>query len=107
MARLFHRARRDKSTVTVGEMIAQVARRLGRARVFFGHGTDNAHDEAVTLVFHVMRLAHDAAPRVLARRASAAQRAKVAALLEARVTRRVPLAYLTHEAWFAGLKFYV
>ena len=79
---------------------------MKRARVFFGHGTDNARDEAAALVFHAMGLAHDA-PRALAKRATLAQRLAVDALLAARVDRRVPLAYLTHEAWFAGLPFYV
>jgi len=92
---------------TAGELMARVERRLRRARVFFGHGTDNARDEAAALVFHAMGLSHDAPPRVLRRRATSAQRARCEELLERRVTERVPLAYLTHEAWFAGLRFYV
>ncbi len=82
-------------------------RRLTRARVFFGHGTDNARDEAAALVFHVMRLSHAAGPGALRKRASAKQQARVEALLAQRIEQRVPLAYLTHEAWFAGLRFYV
>ena len=52
-----------------------------------------------------MELSHDAPPRVLRRRATSAQRARIEALLERRIAERVPLAYLTHEAWFAGLRF--
>jgi ribosomal protein L3 glutamine methyltransferase len=89
------------------ELILRVERRLKRARVFFGHGTDNARDEAAALVIHAMGLAHDAPPRVLGRRATAAQLAAIDALVEKRIETRVPLAYLTHEAWFAGLPFYV
>jgi ribosomal protein L3 glutamine methyltransferase len=89
------------------ELIAAAQRRLQRARVFFGHGTDNARDEAAALVYHLMRLPHDAPPRALRRRASAAQRARFEELLGRRIRERVPLAYLTHEAWFAGLRFYV
>jgi ribosomal protein L3 glutamine methyltransferase len=100
MARLFH-------TNTAGELIASAERRLRRARVFFGHGTDKARDEAAALVYHVMRLPHDSPARVLTRRASAAQRARFDELLGRRIAERVPLAYLTHEAWFAGLPFYV
>jgi len=99
MARLFH--------ITVGELIASVARRLRRARVCFGHGTDNAHDEAAALVLHAGKLPFDAPPRFFRRRVSAAGRERVETLLRRRIDERVPLAYLTHEAWFAGLPFYV
>ncbi len=91
----------------VAALIARATRRLKAARAFFGHGTDNARDEAVALVFHVMGLPHDATARVLQRRVSAQQRERFEALLARRVEDRVPLAYLTHEAWFAGLPFYV
>jgi ribosomal protein L3 glutamine methyltransferase len=99
MARLFH--------TTAADLILSVERRLKRARVFFGHGTENARDEAAALVFHVMRLDHGAPPRVLRRRANAAERARIDELLERRIDSRVPLPYLTQEAWFAGLRFYV
>jgi ribosomal protein L3 glutamine methyltransferase len=99
MARLFHRT-------TAEGLIGKVQRRLTRARVFFGHGTDNARDEAAALVYFVMRLPHDS-PASLRRRATAAQVARIDALLERRIAERVPLPYLTHEAWFAGLRFYV
>jgi ribosomal protein L3 glutamine methyltransferase len=91
----------------VASLITRVQRRLTRARVFFGHGTENARDEAAALVYFVMRLPHDAPPRVLKKSVTAAQAARVDALLERRITERVPLPYLTHEAWFAGLRFYV
>ena len=91
----------------MASLIGSVQRRLTRAKVFFGHGTDNARDEAAALVYFVMRLPHGAPPRALQRSVSAAQAARVAALLERRIAERVPLPYLTHEAWFAGLPFYV
>ena len=88
-------------------LIARATPRLTRAGVFYGHGTDNARDEAVALVFHVMKLSHDSPSGVLKRRVSPAQRQRFEALLSRRIEERVPLAYLTHEAWFAGLKFHV
>jgi len=91
----------------VATLIGSVQRRLARAHVFFGHGTDNARDEAAALVFHVMRLSHAAGAAALRKRPSAKQRARVESLLAQRIEQRVPLAYLTHEAWFAGLRFYV
>ncbi|MEO8018484.1 MAG: 50S ribosomal protein L3 N(5)-glutamine methyltransferase [Pseudomonadota bacterium] len=99
MARLFH--------ITVGELIGNVARRLRRARVHFGHGTDNANDEAAALVLHALKLSYDAPASAFKRRVSAVPRARVEALLRRRIDERQPLAYLTHEAWFAGLRFYV
>ncbi len=54
-----------------------------------------------------MKLPHDSPPRALARRVNDAQRARVDELLERRVRERVPLPYLTHEAWFAGSPYYV
>jgi len=80
---------------------------MKRARVYFGHGTDNARDEAVALALHVMNLPPDAPVRVLTRRVSVAQRERFEALLKRRLADRVPLPYLTHETWFAGLPFYV
>jgi ribosomal protein L3 glutamine methyltransferase len=91
----------------VSSLIARATRRLQREKAFFGHGTDNARDEAFALVFHVMGLPHDAPGRVLTHRVTAAQRARFEELLARRVQARMPLAYLTHESWFAGLPFYV
>jgi ribosomal protein L3 glutamine methyltransferase len=108
MARLFHRKSVGGSGAdTVTALISSVQRRLTRARVFFGHGTDNARDEAAALVHHALRLPHDAPPAALRKRPTDAQRERVERLLAQRIERRVPLAYLTHEAWFAGLRFYV
>jgi ribosomal protein L3 glutamine methyltransferase len=98
MARLFHSA---------AELIATVEKRLRRARVFFGHGTDNARDEAAALVHHVLKLSSDAGPRAGSKRASAAQVARIEELTAMRIEQHVPLAYLTRQAWFAGLPFYV
>ena len=88
-------------------LIARATRRLRRAGAFFGHGTDNARDEAIALVLHVMQLPHDAPRKVLGRRVTAAQLARFEGLMARRADERVPLAYLTHESWFAGLPFYV
>jgi ribosomal protein L3 glutamine methyltransferase len=106
MTRLFHSAARGKSAKTATDLVLAVERRLKRARLFYGHGTDNARDEAAALVYHAMELSHDD-PRAPTRRATAAQLGTVETLTAARIERRVPLAYLTHEAWFAGLPFYV
>lgn len=83
------------------------ARRLQRAQVFFGHGTDNAFDEAAALVFHALGIAHDAGTSVYSKRVGAAARKRVDDLLARRIEERVPAVYLIGETWFAGLPFHV
>ena len=91
---------------SVSALIEQGARRLRRARVFFGHGTDNARDESAALVLHALGLAHTD-PAVYARRVGARAQERVRALLTRRIEERIPAPYLTGESWFAGLPFYV
>ena len=94
-------------TATVGAAIAACARELRRARVHFGHGTDNARDEAAELVFAVARLPHELGASAYPGTLTARQRARIAMLLARRITERLPLPYLTHRAFFAGMELYV
>jgi ribosomal protein L3 glutamine methyltransferase len=80
---------------------------FGRAGLFFGHGTDNAFDEARVLVMFGLSLPLDCAPELLDARLCLAERDELVRLIRRRVDERLPAAYLTHEAWFAGLSFYV
>lgn len=98
MPELFH---------TVQDLIARGARRLKRARVFFGHGTDNAWDESAALVWHALKLPHSASPRIYEKRVTAVEAARVEALLKRRIDERIPAVYLTGLTWFAGLPFQV
>ena len=93
--------------LTVRSLIARGARRLKRARVFFGHGTDNAWDEAASLTLHALRLPHAADAALYRRRVSAANAARAAELIGRRIAERVPAPYLTGVTWFAGLPFTV
>lgn len=92
---------------TVGELIDYAARELERAGLFFGHGTDNAIDEAASLVCHVAGLTQEDGSGALGHRLPLAERERVLALLAARIGDRRPMPYLLGEAWFAGLSFYV
>lgn len=100
MTRLSHRRR---EAPTVAELITRGARRLRRARVHFGHGTDNARDEAAALLWHAAGLPVAAPQAVYARRLPLRQRLAYEALLGRRIRERIPAVYLTGRTWFAGL----
>src|ERR1700730_15228987 len=95
------------SAESVGAAIDRVARTLKSARVHFGHGTGNARDEAAELVFFVAGLDHDRGSSAYSGRLTARRAARINALLARRIAERIPLAYLTHRAFFAGLELYV
>ena len=90
---------------TIIDFIRYGASRFGAAGLAFGHSYDNALDEATQLVLHVLHLPHDLNPVYGQARLTAAEKSTVLALFERRITERVPAAYLTGEAWFAGLSF--
>ncbi len=92
---------------TVRDLIARGARRLRRARVFYGHGTDNAFDESAALVFHALNLPHSVGARVYGKRVTAAATQRAEDLISRRIKERIPAVYLTNQTWFAGLPFHV
>jgi ribosomal protein L3 glutamine methyltransferase len=96
-----------KSKPTVLALIERGARRLGRAGVFFGHGTDNAWDDSAALVLHALDLPHSGARALYARRVGGRGVERVNALIARRIEERIPAVYLTGETWFAGLRFHV
>lgn len=92
---------------TVFALIEAGAQQLTQAGVAFGHGTDNAFDEAAWLVLWRLGLPLDALDTVAEQPVTAQDQARVAALLAERISSRKPAAYLTQEAWLQGVPFYV
>ncbi len=89
------------------ELIADGARRLARARVHFGHGTDNPWDESAALVLHALALPPLPTEKLYRRRIGARAAERARALIEQRIEQRIPAVYLTGRSWFAGLELSV
>ena len=96
-----------RELATVRDFIRFGASEFTRAKLFFGHGTDNAWDESVQLVLAAVHLAGTETPHVLDARLTSPEKEAVLGLLRRRVNERLPAAYLTGEAWFCGLPFHV
>jgi ribosomal protein L3 glutamine methyltransferase len=92
---------------TVEQLIHYGTLLFEQSQLWFGHGTDNAFDEAAELVFFGAGLRHEDATDVYSTQLGDAARATVLELFERRVRERIPAAYLTHRMWFAGHEFYV
>ena len=84
-----------------------MARAEKEGNLYFGHGTDNAVDEAIRLVLRNLSLPLDCPDRLLEGELLPAERHCLASKFEQRVKQRIPLPYLIEEATFAGLPFYV
>ncbi|MEG3789218.1 50S ribosomal protein L3 N(5)-glutamine methyltransferase [Lysobacter sp. CCNWLW3] len=91
--------------LTVIDLIRYGASRFGAAGLTFGHSYDNALDESTQLVLHALHLPHDLSPVYGASKVTPDEKDAVLALFERRIGERIPAAYLTGEAWFAGLSF--
>jgi ribosomal protein L3 glutamine methyltransferase len=92
---------------TIRDWLRWGTSRFNEAKLFFGHGCDNAHDEAAWLILHALHLPPDRLDPYIDARLTRHERLAVLELLQQRIARRLPAAYLTHEAWQAGLRFYV
>jgi ribosomal protein L3 glutamine methyltransferase len=91
--------------MNVVQWINQAGEALESADVFFGHGTDNALDEAAWLVLHVLDAPLDGSFDDWKRELTRAEGQQIMSLLHRRTSEKIPLAYLTGTAYFAGLEF--
>jgi len=93
--------------VTIGDMLRWGASQFNGAEIFYGHGNDNAWDEAVALTMHAINLPIDSKAAITQSRLTVSERVAIIDLFKLRVDQRLPVAYITNCAWFAGMQFYV
>ncbi len=92
---------------TLSDFLNWAERSFIEADLFFGHGTDNAWDEAVALARFVLKLPPEVDRSVLNQVLRHSERKQLLTLVEQRIYKRIPVPYLIQEAYFATLKFYV
>jgi len=102
---MFEQARQELSTLR--DLLRFAVSRFNEAQLFFGHGSDNAWDEAAYLLLHALHLPLDRLEPFLDARLTSDERAAALRLLERRISERLPAAYLTNEAWLGEHRFYV
>lgn len=93
--------------ITVRDYIRYAVSRFNAAQLFFGHGSDNAWDEAVYLTLHTLHLPLDRLEPFLDARLLPEERTRLLDLYSRRCQDRLPAAYLTNEAWLGEDRFYV
>ena len=93
--------------VTVRDWLRWAVSRFNEAGLHFGHGTDNAWDEAVWIVLATLHLPRDTLEPFLDARITGSERHALLERLQQRVVHRLPAAYLLNEAWLGEFRFHV
>ena len=93
--------------VTLRDFLRWAVSRFNEVGLHFGHGTQNAYDEAAYLLLHALHLPLDRMEPFLDAALTESERKTVFAILNRRIDERIPAAYLTHEAWLGDFPFYV
>lgn len=97
----------SQSLLTVRDYLRFAVSRFYQAKLFFGHGSNDAYDEAVYLILHTLHLPVDTLAPFLDAQLTPAERGEVLNVIQRRVEQRIPAAYLTHEAFLGDYSFYV
>jgi ribosomal protein L3 glutamine methyltransferase len=92
---------------TLRDLLRYAVTRFNSAGLFFGHGSNNAFDEAAYLLLHTLKLPLDKLDPFLDARLLPHEIENLQRVIELRATDRVPAAYLTNEAWLGDYRFYV
>ncbi|MGB1262010.1 MAG: 50S ribosomal protein L3 N(5)-glutamine methyltransferase [Cognaticolwellia sp.] len=100
-------AKISEQLYTVADYVRFGASQFNQAELYFGHGTNNAWHEALTLVMHQLALPQEMADDLMSCRLVLDERVAILQLFERRISEGLPAAYLTNQAMFCGLPFYV
>ncbi len=92
---------------TLRDLLRHAVTRFQQAGLSYGHGNDNAYDEAAYLLLHTLHLPLDRLESFLDAHLLPSEVETLLHVIERRVTERLPAAYLTHEAWLRDYRFYV
>ena len=92
---------------TIRDILRFAVSRFNEEGLSFGHGSDNAHDEAAYLILHTLDSPLDVLDLYLDAKLLKAEKEKVLAVIERRAVEHIPAAYLTQQAWQGGFDFYV
>jgi len=92
---------------SINDMLRFAMSRFNEAEIFYGHGTDNAWDEALQLVLLSLFLPMDIDRSLLESRLTTTEKKLILTRIQQRINERIPVPYLTNKAWFCGLEFYV
>lgn len=95
------------SLKTVQDFFRYAVSQFNQAELFFGHGNDNAYDEAAYLILHTLHLPLDTLEPFLQARLLTDEKVRLLQLIHRRVEERIPVSYLTHQAWQGEYEFYV
>lgn len=96
-----------EALTSIRDWIRYTVSQFEASDVFYGHGADNSYDEAIWLVMSGLRLPHDTLENFLDATTTLTERQHLAQLIEKRVKKHTPTAYLVNEAWLHDYKFYV
>ena len=102
---MYEQAQNELSTLR--DLMRFAVSRFTEAGVFFGHGTDNAWDEAAYLILHTLHLPIDRLEPFIDARLTCDERREALKIIHRRINERLPAAYLTREAWLGDFRFYV
>ena len=92
---------------SIRDWLRYAVSRFESSDIFFGHGTSNAYDEAVWLIFGFLHLPHDTIENFLDAHITSKEKKDLLFLIEKRINEKIPTAYLLNEAWLKDYKFYV